>query len=109
MRFKRTNNKAILGFLMPFINMGLVSGVVLWGRAHDVPFPLWLPLLTVVPLIMIAGLYYSIKSIPLIDELGDKDYAYSGLVLNVFIIGLYIFSFFYYINMPAGHTPFGLQ
>lgn len=35
------------------------------------------------------------KSISLIEEKGDKDYAYSGLVLNLFLTLLYLASVLY--------------
>jgi len=47
------------------------------------------------PLILAAGLYASLRAIPLIPERGDKDYAYSGLVLNLFFILLYLSSLIY--------------
>jgi len=34
----------------------------------------------------------SLKSIPKIGDLGDKDYAYSGLVLNGFFATVYLYS-----------------
>jgi len=47
------------------------------------------------------GLFLSLRSIPLIQEKGDKDYAYSGLVLNTFFILLYIFSLIYLLFLPS--------
>lgn len=96
LKFRKTNNRAVLGFLFPFLAMGLASGLVLWERAHGLPFPVWVPLLTLIPVILAVGLLLSIKSIPLIQELGDKDYAYSGLVLNAFLILFLIASILYY-------------
>jgi len=94
--FRKTNNRAIAGFLVPFINMTLVSVLVLYGRSHGLPFPIWVPMVVGVPILMLLGLYFSVTSIPLIEEFGDKDYAYSGLVLNGFLVLLYLFSLLYY-------------
>ncbi len=96
LRHRKTNNKAVVGFILPFLAMGLASAVVLWERAHGLPVPVWVPLLTLVPLLLIAGLILSFRSIPLIEELGDGDYAYSGLVLNGFLILFLLVSILYY-------------
>lgn len=96
LQFKKTNNRAVLGFLLPFLAMGAASGVVLWNRAFGLPFPLWFPLLTLVPILLVAGLVLSITSIPRIEDLGDKDYAYSGLTLNIFLLLLFLLSILYY-------------
>lgn len=95
-RYRKTNNRAVLGFMLPFLAMGIASGFVLWDRAHGLPVPVWVPLLTLVPVLLIVGLLLSIKSIPLVQELGDKDYAYSGLVLNGFLILFLLVSILYY-------------
>ncbi len=104
LRFKKTNNRAVLGFLLPFLAMGAASGIVLWNRTHALPFPVWLPLLTLVPALLAVGLVLSITSIPLIDELGDRDYAYSGLVLNAFLLLLLACSLLYYLFRIQGNS-----
>ena len=98
---KKTNNLAIAGFLFPFMAAGLVSGLVLYNWKHSLPFPIRIPFITLIPLILIGGLIFSIKSIPMIDKRGDKDYAYSGLVLNIFFILLYIASLIYCLCLPS--------
>ena len=95
MRFKKTNNRAVLGFLLPFLAMAVASATVLWFRAYGLPFPIWIPLVSVVPALLIVGLTLSIASIPFIEDRGDKDYAYSGLVLNVFLLVLFVCSILY--------------
>ncbi len=105
LRYRKTNNRAVLGFILPFLAMGMASVLVLWDRTHGLPVPVWVPLLILVPLLLVAGLLLSIKSIPLIQELGDKDYAYSGLVLNAFLILFLIVSILYYILRVADHRP----
>jgi hypothetical protein len=52
-------------------------------------------------LIMLAGLISSIKSIPLIEEKDDKDYAYSGLTLNILSVCIYVTSLFYFFLTPS--------
>jgi len=47
-------------------------------------------------LIMLTGVVSSVKSIPLIEEKGDKDYAYSGLTLNLLFMLVYITSLIYF-------------
>jgi hypothetical protein len=95
--FRKTNNRAIAGFLLPFVAAGLASILVLGFDKDSLPFPLWVPFVTVIPLILILGLTLSLKSVPFIEKLGDKDYAYSGLVLNIFFILFYIASLIYYL------------
>jgi hypothetical protein len=76
---------------------GLASVLVLGFDQESLPFQLWVPFVTVIPLILILGLTLSLKSVPFIEKLGDKDYAYSGLVLNIFFILFYIASMIYYL------------
>jgi hypothetical protein len=95
--FRKTNNRAIAGFLLPFVAAGLASVLVLGFDKDSLPFQLWVPFVTVIPLILILGLTLSLKSIPFIEKLGDKDYAYSGLVLNIFFILFYIASLITYL------------
>lgn len=95
--FRKTNNRAIAGFLLPFVAAGLASVLVLGFDKESLPFPPWVPFVTVIPLILTLGLTLSLKSIPFIEKLGDKDYAYSGLVLNIFFILFYIASLIYYL------------
>ncbi|MFP4036309.1 MAG: hypothetical protein ACLFUE_02180 [Desulfobacteraceae bacterium] len=96
---RKTNHRAIAGFLLPFAAMAAASAVVLLSRSEGLPFPVWVPLVSLVPMLLAAGLYLSIRSLPLIDELGDKDYAYSGLVLNLFLIVMFLVSLFYCLFM----------
>ena len=91
-RFGKSNHPAILGFLVPFAAAGIASVSVLWGWNDPRSFFFRLTFIVLIPLFLIFGLWLSIKSIPLIQAKGDKDYAYSGLVLNIFFILLYVFS-----------------
>jgi hypothetical protein len=90
--FEKSNHPAIIGFLMPFAAAGIASVSVLWGWNNHSSFFFRLIFAAIIPLLLFFGLWLSIKSIPLIQEKGDKDYAYSGLVLNIFFILLYIFA-----------------
>lgn len=51
--------------------------------------------LTLIPFMLVMGLVFSIRSIPRIKDLGDKDYAYSGLTLNIVFIVIYVISLVY--------------
>jgi hypothetical protein len=95
--FRKTNNRAIAGFLLPFVAAGLASVLVLGFEEHSLPFQLWVPFITLVPMILALGLVLSLKSLSFIEKLGDKDYAYSGLLLNIFFILFYIISVIYYL------------
>jgi hypothetical protein len=91
----RTNHPAIVGFLLPFLAAGVSSAQVLYGRGDYTSFVSRAVFSALIPLMLGAGLYASLRSLPLIPEKGDKDYAYSGLVLNIFFILLYLFALIY--------------
>jgi hypothetical protein len=94
--FRKTNHRAVAGFLLPFLAAGSASLFVLYAEGGDFgSFRFRLLFLTTIPLILILGLVLSILSIPRIKDLGDKDYAFSGLVLNIFFILIYIVSLVY--------------
>jgi len=99
--FRKTNNRAIAGFLLPFVAAGLASYLVLGLEKDALSFHIWVPFVTIIPLTLALGLILSIKSIPLIEKLGDRDYAYSGLVLNIFFILFYIIALIYYIQISS--------
>jgi hypothetical protein len=90
--FRKTNHHAIAGFLLPFVAAGATSAYVLYGNREYTSLFSKAVFLGLIPLILAAGLYASLRSIPFIAERGDKDYAYSGLVLNLFFILLYLYS-----------------
>ena len=87
--------------MLPFVAAGVAAALVLGFEEEALPFPLWFPFITVVPMILVLGLVLSLKSFPFIEKLGDKDYAYSGLVLNIFFILLYITSLIYYLRTTS--------
>ncbi len=93
--FRKTNHPAIIGFLLPFVSAGLASVYVLCSPTDYASLRFRALFIVLIPLVLGLGLFLSIRSIPLIQEKGDKDYAYSGLVLNIFFILLYAFSFIY--------------
>ena len=98
--FQKPNSMAIAGFLVPFVAAGL-TGLILLASGHGLgPAVLSILYLTVVPLTLLAGLFLSIRSIPLIEKLGDKDYAYCGLVLNILFLLVYLTSLIYFSYHP---------
>jgi len=50
-------------------------------------------------LLLLAGLTASIRSIPRIASLGDGDYAYSGLTLNILFLSIYAVSLVYFYSI----------
>lgn len=93
--FRKTNHAAIVGFLLPFVAAGVTSAYVLYGGGDYTSFVSKAVFLALIPLLLASGIYASFRSLPLIAEKGDKDYAYSGLVLNVFFILFYLSSLIY--------------
>jgi len=98
-QIRKTNHHAVAGFLLPFVAAGAGCGWVLFNKGRiDTPSSL-LFLLVVVPLILAAGLVFSLRSLPRIKDLGDRDYAYSGLVLNIFFSLIYLGSIIYIVYL----------
>jgi len=95
LHFRKTNHAAIAGFLMPFICAGFASFYVLFGKGDYGSYRFLISFLGVLPFLLAAGLFLSVKSIAFIEQKGDKDYAYSGLVLNLFFALLYLASLVY--------------
>jgi len=95
LHFRKANHPAIAGFLMPFLCAGFASFYVLFGKGDYGSYRFLISFLGILPVLLAAGLFLSLKSIRLIEEKGDKDYAYSGLVLNLFFAILYLASMIY--------------
>jgi hypothetical protein len=93
----QTNHPAVAGFLIPFAAAGVAASLVLFIQGKVWTLMFMVPYLTVVPGLLLAGLFLSIRSIPLIPERNDKDYAYSGLTLNLLFLFIYLLSLFYYL------------
>jgi len=94
----KPNSLAIAGFLSPFGAAGIAGGLILWFGEKMASFHASLFYLTLVPLVLVTGLVCSLKSIPLIAKLGDGDYAYSGLTLNILFLILYLISVLYFLS-----------
>jgi hypothetical protein len=90
--FRKANHLAIIGFLLPFVSAGVTGLLVLVAGKDMAQLRFSILYLTLVPLILLAGLISSLKSIPQIEERGDRDYAYSGMALNFIFSLVYIFS-----------------
>ncbi|MCJ7596097.1 MAG: hypothetical protein MUO52_15130 [Desulfobacterales bacterium] len=99
--FRKTNHPAVAGFLMPFAAAGFACVTVLSGQRNFASPGFRFSFLFLIPFILLIGILLSMKSIPLIKERGDKDYAYSGLVLNAFFILMYIASLVYYLAVAS--------
>jgi hypothetical protein len=99
--FKATNHFAVAGFLLPFVSAAVTAGLVLLVEEEIRSLRFSLLYLSLVPLILLAGLLFSIRSIPLIAERGDKDYAHAGLTLNILFLCVYILSLVYFFSLPT--------
>jgi len=94
---QKPNSLAIAGLLAPFAAAGIAGALILWYGKEVTTCAASMVYLTVVPLILITGLVLSLKSIPLIQKRGDKDYAYSGLTLNVLFLIFFAMSVIYFL------------
>ena len=98
---QKPNSLAIAGFLAPFVAAG-ITGLLLLGLGEGLrPFNISITYLTITPLILLTGIILSLKSIPLIQEFGDRDYAYSGLILNILFLIVYVTSLIYFFSPPG--------
>ena len=94
--FQKTNHLAVAGFLLPFVAGAVVGLLVVTVKRDFSRFEFLIPYLTLVPLLLCAGIVCSARSIPLIEERNDKDYAYSGLTLNILFLIVYGISLLYF-------------
>ena len=95
-RSKKANTFAILGFLSPFVAAGITCGLILMAGDDFKSSGLFLVYRFAIPPILIAGVVLGIKAIPHISELGDKDYAYTGLFLSLFFLAVFSLSLIYF-------------
>ena len=95
---RKVNHLAIAGFLLPFASCGIVGGLILLVKRDFSSLMFFLPYFSVVPGTLGLGLFCSIRSIGLIEERNDKDYAYSGLTLNIVFLLIYIISVIYFLG-----------
>lgn len=89
---QKPNSRAVAGFLAPFVAAGITGALVLGFQGNVTSLGASVIYLTVVPIVLVAGLVLSLCSIPFIETLGDKDYAYSGLTLNILFLIVYLTS-----------------
>ena len=92
---KKANSLAIAGFLAPFVAAGVLCGLLLIAGDDFKSSRVFLIYQLIIPLVLITGIVLGIKSIPHIPELGDKDYAYTGLFLSIFFLGVFVLSLIY--------------
>lgn len=95
LHFRKANHHAIAGFLMPFLSAGFATFYVLYGKGDYGSTRFLISFLGVIPVLLAFGIFLSLKSLSFLEEKGDKDYAYSGLVLNLFFSLLYLGSLIY--------------
>ena len=95
LHFRKANHPAIAGFLIPFLCAGFASFYVLFGKGDYTSTRFLISFLGIIPVLLSAVVFFSVKSIGLTEEKGDKDYVYSGLVLNLFFALLYLASLVY--------------
>jgi len=93
---KKANSLAVAGFLAPFVAAGVLCGLLLITRDEFKSSKIFIIYQIAIPLILITGIVLGIKSIPHIPELGDKDYAYTGLFLSIFFLVVFILSLIYF-------------
>ena len=92
---KKANTLAIAGFLAPFIAAGITCGLLLIAGDEFKSSGVFLIYQLAIPSVLITGVVLGVKSIPHIPELGDKDYAYSGLFLSIFFLVVFLLSLSY--------------
>jgi hypothetical protein len=94
--FGDVNKLAGVGFFLSLIGAEVMGLLLYFGQKNYGSFKFALPYLIIVPLIQVTGLVSSLKSIPYVEEWGDKDYAQGGLFLNILFLSLYTASLIYF-------------
>ena len=92
---KKANSLAVAGFLSTFVAAGITCGLLLIAGDEFKSSRVFLIYQLTIPLVLITGIVLAIKSIPHIPELGDKDYAYTGLFLSIFFLVVFLLSLRY--------------
>ena len=92
------NKLASVGFFLSLIGADVMGLLLYFNRDNYGSFKFALQYLIIVPLIQVTGLISSLKSIPYVEEWGDKDYAQGGLCLNILFLTLYIASLIYFLG-----------
>jgi hypothetical protein len=93
---REQNHLAIAGFLLPFCAAGLAALAMLAVGKDQSSLTFGILFLGMIPAILLGGLCLSLRSIPLIAQRGDKDYAYSGLAINILFAFMYLLSLLYF-------------
>ena len=86
--FGDVNKLAGVGFFLSLMGAEVMALLIYFDQKNYISFKFALPYLIIVPLIQMAGLVSSLKSIRYVEEWGDKDYAQGGLFLNIFFLSL---------------------
>jgi len=92
------NKLADIGFFLSLIGAEVMGLFLYCGRKNYESATFALLYVAIVPLIQVTGLVASIKSIPFVEEWGDKDFAQGGLFLNILFLSLYMASLIYFIS-----------
>jgi hypothetical protein len=96
--FGDVNKLAGIGFFLSLIGAEVMGLFLYCGQKNYGSLLFALPYVIFVPLIQLTGLVSSLKSIPFVEEWGDKDYAQGGLFLNILFLSLYIASLIYFVG-----------
>jgi len=92
------NKLAGIGFFLSLIGAEVMGLLLYCGQKNYGSFIFAFPYVVIVPLIQLAGLVSSLKSIPYVEEWGDRDFAQGGLFLNILFLSLYIASLIYFVG-----------
>ena len=92
---RKANTFAVAGFLAPFVAAGITCALLLMAGDDFKSSKIFIVYQLVIPPVLIAGVVLGVKSIPHIPELGDKDYAHSGLFLSIFSLAVFLLSLIY--------------
>ena len=92
------NRLASFGFFLSLIGAQVMGLLLYLNKNNYGSLAFALQYLIITPLIQVTGLISSIKSIPYVEEWGDKDYAEGGLCLNILFLSLYAVSLLYFLG-----------
>ena len=96
--FSAAGTYAVPGFLLSLFSSAAMALFIVMDRG-ECRFPvLFVSYLSLVPLLLAAGLFVSFVSVLPVRSRGEADYAAAGLILNLLFAMIYVVSAAYYLG-----------
>lgn len=96
--FSAAGTCAVPGFLLSLVSSTAIALFIVLGRGECQSPAFFVSYLSIVPILLMAGLFLSFKSVLPVQGRGEMDYAAAGLILNILFAFIYFISAKYYIG-----------